>query len=214
MSADTNRRLENLIRLGKIKSIQPGQPFTTVTVNLGDITTANIRYLNLRAGKDRTWDPPSIDEEVIVLSPGGELALGVAISGLNNMLYPAPFNDLNKKIRLFEDGCLISYDIQTHDLQAILPADGTATITAPGGLTINADTTINGDVNISGTTHSAKSISTDQNISAAGSIASAGNISTEGSVAATGDVTAGSISLTGHKHSGVKAGTDDSGGPK
>lgn len=214
MSADTNRRLENLIRLGKIKSIQPGQPFTTVTVNLGDITTANIRYLNLRAGKDRTWDPPSIDEEVIVLSPGGELTLGVAISGLNNLLYPAPSDELNKKIRLFEDGCLISYDIQTHDLQAILPAGGTATITAPGGLTINADTTINGDVTISGTTHSAKSISTDQNISAAGSMASTGNISTEGTVAAVEDVTAGEISLGGHKHGGVKAGTDDSGDPK
>ena len=214
MSADTNRRLENLIRLGKIKSIEPALPFTTVTVNLGEITTANIRYLNLRAGKDVTWDPPSIDEEVIVLSPSGELSLGIAIGGLNNILFPAPSMDLNKKIRLFEDGCLISYDIQTHALQAILPVGGTAIITAPGGLTINANTTINGNVTISGTTHSAKTISTDEDISAAGSMASIGNISTQGSVAATADVTASSISLIGHKHGDVKAGTDDSGVPK
>ena len=71
MSADLFRRFENLIRLGKIKTVKPTKNYLTVTVDCGEITTAPIRYLNLRAGNDKTFDPPSIGEEVVVLSPCG-----------------------------------------------------------------------------------------------------------------------------------------------
>lgn len=138
MNADIIRRLENLIRIGRIKTITPAKPFSTVTVSFGEITTAEIRYLNLRAGTDQTWDPPSIDEEVVVFSPSGNLSLGIAIAGLNNESFPAPSDELNKKLRLYEDGCLICYDVKTHALEAILPEGGTAVITANAGVIVNA----------------------------------------------------------------------------
>ncbi|MFX5896085.1 phage baseplate assembly protein V, partial [Acinetobacter baumannii] len=71
MNAESNRRLENMIRLGRIKTVIPSSPFHKVTVNLGDIVTKELRLLNLRAGKDSTHDLPSIDEECIVFSPCG-----------------------------------------------------------------------------------------------------------------------------------------------
>lgn len=207
MNAELARRLENLIRLGRIKTITPSQPFTTVTVDLGEITTANIRFLNLRAGDDKTWDPPSIGEEVVVLSPCGVLEMGIAIAGLNNESNPAPSNDLNKNIRIYSDGCFISYDVSTHALEVILPAGGTAELTALGGITINGDTTINGNVQVNGSQAMTGNNTVGGSQLVQGSSHSIGNFSTDA------DVKAGNISLKSHKTSGVQTGGGTSGVP-
>lgn len=207
MNAELARRLENLIRLGRIKTITPSQPFTTVTVDLGEITTANIRFLNLRAGDDKTWDPPSVGEEVIVLSPCGVLEMGIAIAGLNNESNPAPSNDLNKNIRIYSDGCFISYDVSTHALEVILPAGGTAELTALGGITINGDTTINGNVQVNGSQAMTGNNTVGGSQLVQGSSHSIGNFSTDA------DVKAGNISLKSHKTSGVQTGGGTSGVP-
>ena len=207
MSADIQRRLENLIRLGQIKTVTAAKPFMTVTVQIDEITTAPIRYLNLRAGNDKTWDPPSIGEEVIVLSPCGVLEMGIAVGGLNNADNPALSTDLNKNIRMFSDGCLISYDTQSHALEAILPSGGTAVLTATGGVTINADTTINGNLQINGSTAMTGNNTVGGSQMVQGSSHSTGHFSTDA------DVTAGPISLKTHKTSGVKSGGDTSAEP-
>ena len=207
MSADIQRRLENLIRLGQIKTVTAAKPYMTVTVQIDEITTAPIRYLNLRAGNDKTWDPPSIGEEVIVLSPCGVLEMGIAVGGLNNADNPALSTDLNKNIRMFSDGCLISYDTQSHALEAILPSGGTAVLTATGGVTINADTTINGNLQINGSTAMTGNNTVGGSQMVQGSSHSTGHFSTDA------DVTAGPISLKTHKTSGVKSGGDTSAEP-
>lgn len=207
MSADIQRRLENLIRLGQIKTVTAAKPYMTVTVQIDEITTAPIRYLNLRAGNDKTWDPPSIGEEVLVLSPCGVLEIGIAVGGLNNADNPALSTDLNKNIRMFSDGCLISYDTQSHALEAILPSGGTAVLTATGGVTINADTTINGNLQINGSTAMTGNNTVGGSQMVQGSSHSTGHFSTDA------DVTAGPISLKTHKTSGVKSGGDTSAEP-
>lgn len=83
----------------------------------------------------------------------------------------------------FEDGARISYDPEAQALKAILPDGATAQIDAPGGLTINADVTITG------------------------------NVTVNGKLDATDDVTADGISLKSHVHSGVDAGSSNTGGP-
>ena len=158
MSAELHRRLENIIRFGTIKTIHPAKPFTTVTVTIGAITTANLRFISLRAGKTKTWDPPTIGEEVIVLSPSGVLEMGVAIAGLNNTDNPSPSDDLNKTIRIFEDGCLLSYDIKTHQLDAVLPEGGTFNVTA--------DVNITGKLTVSETIMAQKDITTPADVKA------------------------------------------------
>ena len=42
-----------------------------------------------RAGADREWDPPTIGEQVVLLSPSGNLAQGVVLTGLFSDLIPA-----------------------------------------------------------------------------------------------------------------------------
>ena len=207
MSAELHRRLENLIRFGTIKAIYPAKPFTTVTVTIGEITTAKLRFLSLRAGKTKTWDPPSIGEEVMVLSPSGVLEMGVAIAGFNNADNPSPSDDLNQTIRIFEDGCIFTYDVSSHELTAILPAGGKAILTAPGGVTVNGDTTINGNVQVNGSVAMTGNNTVGGSQLVQGSSHSTGHFSTED------DVTAVDISLKNHKTSGVQSGSGTSGGP-
>ncbi|MBF7683861.1 phage baseplate assembly protein V [Acinetobacter sp. B5B] len=213
MNIETLRRLENMIRFGRIKTVQANKPSPTVTVNLGDIVTKPLRLLNLRAGKDLTHDLPSIHEECIVFSPSGVLEAGVVFVGLNNDDFPAPSNDPAIKLRLYEDGALISYDVKNHSLQAILPKGATAILTADGGLTINGDTTINGNLTTNGDVKTIGNTTMTGNNTVGGSQSVTGTSQSTGSISTSGDVTASGISLQNHKHNGIKSGTDTSGGP-
>ncbi|EMK0759663.1 phage baseplate assembly protein V [Acinetobacter baumannii] len=206
MNADINRRLENLIRFGTIKTVNPSKPIPLVTVDLDDIVTPEIRFFNARSGNDSTWDPPSLDEEVIVISPCGEIGpTSVVFYGLYNNEHPAPSDNLNKKIRVFADGCVIAYDVSAHQLSAILPSGGKAIVTADGGITINGDTTINGNLQVNGSTAMTGNNTIGGSQLVQGSSHSTGAFSTEA------DVKAGSISLKEHKHPGDSGGT--TGGP-
>lgn len=219
MNAEMNRRLENVIRLGRIKTVTPSKPFHTVTVDLGDIVTDELRVLNLRAGKDSTHDLPSIKEECVVFSPAGELALGIVVVGLNNENFPTPSQDPDIKLRLFEDGAVISYDTKNHSLQAILPSGATAILTASGGLTVNADTTINGKLFVNGDQTNIGNVQIDGstamtgNNTVGGSQLVQGSSYSSGDFSTAGDVKAGEISLKFHKTKDVKSGSDLSGVP-
>ncbi len=206
MNADINRRLENLIRFGTIKTVNPSKPIPLVTVDLDDIVTPEIRFFNARSGNDSTWDPPSVEEEVMVISPCGEIGpTSVVFYGLYNNEHPSPSDDLNKKIRVFADGCIIAYDVAAHHLSAILPSGGKAIVTADGGITVNGDTTINGNLQINGSTAMTGNNTVGGSQFVQGSSHSTGAFSTEA------DVKAGSISLKEHKHPGDSGGT--TGGP-
>ena len=150
MSAELHRRIENIVRYGKIKTIHPALPFSTVTVTFGEITTGKLRFLSLRSGGTKTWDPPTIGEEVVVFSPSGVLEMGVVLCGLNNADNPSPSDNFKQAIRIFPDGCILSYDIENHHLTAVLPEGGTCEITADvkinGGLQVTKGITAGEDI--------------------------------------------------------------------
>lgn len=166
MSADTRRRLENIVRFGTIKTINPSKPIPRVIVDLDDIETPEIRCLNIRSGSDSTWDMPSENEECVVISPCGEIGpTSFVLYGFYNEEHPAPSDDLNQKIRMFADGCVIAYDVAEHHLSAVLPNGGTARIVA--------------DVEISGALHVTKGITAGEDISTPADV-KAGSISLKG----------------------------------
>ena len=207
MNADANRRLENIVRFGTIKTINPSKPIPRVIVNLGDIETPEIRCLNIRSGDDATWDMPSINEECVVISPCGDIGpTSFVLYGFYNDDHPAPSDDLNKKIRMFADGCVIAYDVAAHHLSAVLPSGGTAVLTADGGVTVNGDTTINGNLQVNGST------AMTGNNTVGGSQLVQGSSHSSGTFSSDGDVIASGISLTGHTHPGDSGGT--TGGPQ
>ena len=181
------RMLENLIRLGVIADVQMKPP--RVKVKTGELTTAWLPWLALRAGSDREWDPPTVNEQVILLSPSGQLANGFVITGLPSDHIPANGDRPGLHRRTYADGTVIEYDSVAHHLNATLAEGGTTNLISKGGINIVGPITHQGDYTQTG----------NQNIT--------------GRVDVSEDVVAAGVSLVEHPHGGVKQGGDQSGGP-
>ncbi|MHB0819831.1 phage baseplate assembly protein V [Stutzerimonas stutzeri] len=145
--SDILRRLANLIRLGTIAAVD--HESERCTVKTGGLTVPGRPWLALRAGASSDWDPPTVGEQCILLSPSGETAQGIALIGLYSRQRPAPSNSANLRRRTYPDGAVIDYDHATSTLTATLPNGGKAKLVAPGGVTILGDVDITGLVTVS-----------------------------------------------------------------
>ena len=181
------RLLENLIRFGVIAAVRMEPPRVQVTT--GKLTTAWLPWLAGRAGSDREWDPPTVGEQVILLSPSGQLANGIVVTGVFSDHVPANGNRAGLHRRTYADGTVIEYDSIAHHLNATLVDGGTTNLISKGGINLVGDITHQGDY-----------IQT-------------GNQTVTGQVQVSIDVIAAGVSLVTHPHSGVKAGGDQSGVP-
>lgn len=143
-----------LIRIGTISSVDLANAKCVVRYGNpddegGGAETPPIRWSNARAGGTRTWSPPSVGEQVLLLSPDGQFGNAIAIGGIVQDSFPAAGSD-KTEIITFADGATLSYDPVGHALSAILPDGATAHIEAPGGLSIKGPVSIEGDVTITG----------------------------------------------------------------
>ncbi|MDO8031923.1 phage baseplate assembly protein V [Janthinobacterium sp. SUN128] len=214
--SDILRLLQNLIRLGTIAQVDGAM----ARVQLGpQLTTEWLNWITPRGGTTRAWSAPTEGEQVMVLSPGGDLTRGVIVPALFSKAFDAPESSHTIHATHYPDGAVVQYDHAAHALTATLPG-GTATITADK-VTSNAPSTIcMGDVTIMGnlvvkknaTVEGATALNGGVNAKAgaAGGVA----MSVQGTVKASEDVQAGTISLAKHTHGGVRAGSDQSGGPQ
>lgn len=183
-----------LIRFGTVVELDLAQ--ARCRVRYGDPDSEDeaetdwVRWLAPRAGDVRIWCAPSIGEQVLLLCPDGQIGAGVALPGLWCNAFPPPAN-AEADVIAWHDGARISYDPENSELLANLPAGATVHITAPGGVTIDAEggITLQGDVTIEG------------------------NLNVSEQIEAQGDVIGEGISLSGHKHTGVSAGGAQTGTP-
>ena len=146
--AELARLIENLIRLGTVAEVQVEPP--RVRVKTGNVTTAWRPWFALRAGEDREWDPPTVGEQVILFSPSGNLAQGVALTGLFSDANPANGDREGLHRRTYRDGAVIEYDSIAKHLRATLP--GTAEIIAESDIDVTSNANISavalGDINL------------------------------------------------------------------
>ena len=208
--SDLLRLLQNLIRLGTIAEVKGAK----ARVRLGPtLTTEWLKWATRRAGSTRTWSAPTVGEQVIVFSPGGDLTRGIILPALYSQEFDAPETSDSIHTTHYPDGAVVQYDHAAHALTATLPG-GTATITADkvtsnapstictGDLTVMKNLTVNGTTALNGGVNA--------KAGAAGGVAMA----VQGTIKASEDVLAGAISLAKHPHGGVRAGGDQSGGPQ
>lgn len=185
--ADLSRMIENLIRFGTIVQVQMTPP--RVRVKTGELLTGWLPWVATRAGEDQDWNPPTENEQVVLFSPSGQLANGVALTGLFSAENAANGDRPGLHRCTYRDGAVIEYDSIANHLRATLPDAGTTEIISKGGLHIVGPITHEGDYTQTG----------NQNIN--------------GKVTVSQDVVAADISLVKHPHSGVKSGPEQSGGP-
>jgi len=181
------QNLSNMIRFGTVAEVD--HDAAKCRVQTGELLTDYVQWLVPTAGKTIQWDPPAVGEQVILLSAEGDLASGVAVRGLYSAAFPAPSTTPSSTLLQFADGAQVQYDSEAHALTATLPKDGTANITAPGGLTLNADVTVNGKLIVNGDASATGTVTGDQ------------------------DVVGSGISLKSHAHKGVTGGNGVSGPP-
>ncbi|WP_426943843.1 phage baseplate assembly protein V [Pseudomonas oryzihabitans] len=191
--AALSRLIENLFRLGTIAEVDhgslPDKRPARVRVQSGELLTGWLPWAALRAGTTRDWDPPTVGEQVLVLSPSGQTAQGIAITGLFSALIPANGDRAGLHRRTYPDGAIVEYDSVAHRLRAILPEGGVTDLTSPGGINIVGPIIHQGDYTQTG----------NQNVT--------------GRVVVSEDVVAGVISLVKHKHGGVQSGGAQTGAP-
>jgi len=72
--------LRNMIRIGTVLAVNLDGGLCRV--NTGNNTTGWLHWLNARAGKTRSWNAPSVGEQVLVLCLGGELDIGFVLPGI------------------------------------------------------------------------------------------------------------------------------------
>lgn len=146
---DIQRLIGDLAREGRVVSVDLAAGTARVEF-ADDLTTGEIPWLERRTGSTRTWSPPAIGEQVMVLAPEADTARGVIIGSLSSDAHPHPAND-DSTLTEYEDRARIGYDPKTHTLTAILPAGATVRIDADGGLSFNGDMTVDGDIRSTGT---------------------------------------------------------------
>lgn len=183
-----HRLLENLIRFGVVAEVQYRPP--RVKVRTGGIVTTWLPWIAGRAGADRQWDPPTTDEQVLLLSPSGQLANGIAVTGLFSDAIPANGDRPALHRRSYGDGAVVEYDSQAHHLAVTLPPGATLAVVSEGGLRIVGTITHQGDY------------------------IQQGNQQVSGSVTVSEDVVAAGVSLVSHPHGGVTKGPDPTGAPE
>lgn len=140
---DLARRLANIIRLGQIFEID--FEAAKARVKIGDIETDWLPWITAKSGENKSWNPPEIDEQVIVLSSCGELNQGIILPSLYRG--SAPENSDNIQSVIFADGSKISFDRSSGNLN--LDIKGGATIKVAGNAEIEAtNITLKGDVDL------------------------------------------------------------------
>ncbi|MDN2701501.1 phage baseplate assembly protein V [Janthinobacterium sp. SUN100] len=207
--SDLSRLLQNLIRLGTIAEVEGAK----ARVRLGPtLTTEWLKWATRRAGSTRTWSAPTVGEQVIVFSPGGDLTRGIIVPALYSQEFDAPETSDSIHTTHYPDGAVVQYDHATHALTALLP-DGTTTITADK-VTSNAPSTIcTGNLIVMQSATVSGATALNGGVNAKAGAADSLAITMQGTITASEDVLASAISLLKHPHANVKTGEEQSGGP-
>lgn len=144
---DLLRRLENVLRPGTIAAVDHAA--ARVRVASGDLLTGWLAWLESRAGNVRTWCPPSVGEQCLVLAPGGDLAAGWVLVGSASEGHPAPSASASLHRTQYPDGTVVDYDHAAHALTVTLAPGGSASLTADQ-IHITGAVEISGPVAITG----------------------------------------------------------------
>ena len=150
--ADINRRLENMLRLGIVKEVRQGY----CRVKTGNLVLDWRPYWTQRAGTAKTSWRPSVGEQVLIFSPGGDFH--------GALIGPAFYSDENDQPDEHEtrdyveypDGAKIIYDPETSELiaqgikTALVQASEKVTVDCPetettGNLTVKGNLEVDGE---------------------------------------------------------------------
>ncbi len=193
MIPEIMRLLENIIRVGVISAVD--ETAWRVRVVSGELETDWLRWNTTRAGAFNVWIPPSVGEQVAIACIGGNPETAMIIGSLWSDAIPAPGDHLQMMVISAPDGAQLCYDAECGGLSAT----GIKTATIQAAVKVTLDTP---EVTCTGNLTTCT-----LNVLDGGEMG--GNISHSG-----GTFTSNGITVHAHTHSGVKSGSDSTGGPQ
>ena len=131
---DIQRLVRNLIRIGTVSELDLERGRCRVAT--GGTLTDWLNWLTGRAGDARSWWAPSIGEQVLVLSLGGELETAFVLPGVFSDAHPAPSASAQAAHIAFPDGAVLEYEPAIGALKAV--GIKSATIEAAERITLTA----------------------------------------------------------------------------
>ena len=145
MSAELQRKLDNVIRFGVIAEVNHAT--ARARVKSGDILTEFLPFIAPRTGTTKTWSPPTVGEQCVMLSVSGEFTTACILVGLYTQ--NSPSHSADEHVIEFADGAKITYNQSNGAL--VVTGIKTASITAANQIDIDCPTiNIKGNVNIDG----------------------------------------------------------------
>lgn len=182
------RLITNLIRVGIVTEVDRENWLCRVKV--GELETNWINWLTLRAGSARTWWCPSPDEQVVVLSMGGNLATAFVLPAINSNQFPPPSSSPEGSVTQYPDGGWFEYE----------PATGRWYIKGIKSMVVEAADTI--------TFKTAQFVVEADNTRINSEVVINGSVTQGG-----GAMSSNGIVVDSHNHTGVSKGGATTGGP-
>ena len=113
MSRETERRIDEIVRLGVISEVQ--HKAGLCRVSFGERVSPLSPWLMGRCGKDKEYWHPDIGEQAVFVSPYGDGSEGFVLVGLFSDKCPLPeFAQEDLYIKVYEDGTRFMVDRKNH----------------------------------------------------------------------------------------------------
>ena len=202
--AELSRLLENLIRVGTIHSVDHAKK--RVRVQSGRLVTGWLRWMERRAGETTTWDPPTIGEQCVILSPSGVPEQGLVIYGAPSDEIDTPSHNPVEHVIRYPDGATFTYDHSASRL-TVAGIKTFAVEASESGVFDCPDVTFTGKVNIEDLLTYLNGLRGSSGASGNGNVVTGEFTHNEGNLSSNG------IVLHTHVHTGVQSGGSNTGGP-
>lgn len=208
------------LRFGTVTGVDAANGSARVQLEDGDgMVSAPLRVLQRRSLKDKAQCLPDIGEPVACLFAGQGMEAGVVLGAHYSTQTPAPDQTATHDYTVYEDGTEVWYDRKGHKL--IAKVKGDAEVETEGQITARAKKSIRlqssqclvlraPDIRLEGNlSHQGYSGGKADSILNGSCKIYGGDVHVPD-----GDVTAGTISVRSHSHTGVESGPDNSGPPQ
>lgn len=205
---DIMRLIGNLVRIGNVSELDLAN--ARCRVSTGSNVTAWLPWMTHRAGRTRSWWAPSVGEQVLLLSMGGELNTAFVLPAVFSDASPAPSASADALHLAFPDGAIFEYEPANGALKvtgvktAVINASQNVEVTAPE-IRCTASTRITLDT--PEVVCTSKLTTGSLEVKQGGTLT--GNVIHSG-----GSLTSNGIIVHTHRHSGVQTGGGQTGGPQ
>lgn len=230
-TSEVERSRASMLRAVRVAEVDADKALVRVYLKDGkedEAKSAWLPLINARAGGNRAWHLPDVDEQMMLFAPDGNTESAVLLGGVYSKYGPQPSNDPDLDLMAYKDDASVSYHRGEHQYRVDVPDDG-GSVSIHGGATVSIDAGQSVSVNAGVSVDIAageKIVLTAPMVIINGNLFVNGNIILTGDFSATGvthfhgdvivdgEATIGGIDFSTHEHGGVIIGDQYSDGPE